>query len=62
MELYITVSFWLGVTGLLGRAILMLSSFLSGGIRATETTIAEDFLLGVISLAFVGWSGYLLFA
>jgi len=61
MEIYVTVSFWLGVIGLAARALLMFISLANGGERTSTTTISEDFLLGMISLGFVIWAGSLLF-
>ena len=62
MEIYITVSFWVGVIGLLARGLLMCASMSNGGSRTSETTIGEDFLLGFISVGFLAWAGFLLYA
>ena len=51
----------MGVIGLLARGLLMCISMSNGGTRTSETTIAEDFLMGVISAGFLAWAGYLLY-
>ena len=58
MELYVKVSFWIGVVGLVVRLLFMLGGSYP---RTSTNTAASDSALAMISAALVAWAWWLLY-